>query len=292
MVSPETPQPEVLTPLVSVVIVSYNCREALERCLDSIGRSLSRERIETLVVDAGSRDGSAEVDSDRPWVQVIRMPMYFGRTRARNIGTRTARGDYIFFLDPRVEVQPDCIIRLAETLEQRSDAAAAVPVLDSPTGGRAASAFRLPDAAALRRASLTLEPLPRVEPSGGAVEAAEDWAVMIRKTFLGGMNYLNEKRFSEFWALLDVFHQIRLAGRKVLLVENARATLHPELPPVASRRELVSDAVAGAASYVARYEGPFAALGFRLACLFSALGSLDLGLAWYILQGRRLDPTQ
>jgi GT2 family glycosyltransferase len=292
MVSPETPQPEALSPLVSVVIVSHNCREALERCLDAIGRSRSPERIETLVVDAGSRDGSAEVDSDRPWVQVIRMPMYFGRTRARNIGTRTARGDYIFFLDPRVEVQPDCILRLAETLEQRPDAAAAVPVLESPAGGRVASAFRLPDAAALRRASLRLEPLPRIEPSGGVVEAAEDWAVMIRKTFLGGMNYLNEKRFSEFWALLDVFHQIRLAGRKVLWVEDARATLHPELPAVASRRELVSDAVAGAASYLSRYEGFFAALGFRLACLLSALGSFDLGLAWYILQGRRLDPTQ
>lgn len=292
MVIPETPQPEVFPPLVSVVIVSHNCREALERCLDAIGRSRSLERIETLVVDAGSRDGSAEVDSDRPWVQVIRMPMYFGRTRARNIGTRTARGDYVFFLDPRVEVQPDCIIRLAETLEQRNDAAAAVPVLEAPGGGSIPAAFRLPDPAALRRASLALEPLPRVESFSGALEAAEDWAVMVRKTFLGGMNYLNEKRFSEYWALLDVYRQIRLAGKKVLCVEEARATLHPELPPVASRRELVSDAVAGAASYVARYEGFMAGLGFRLACLLSALGSFDLGLAWYILQGRRLDPTQ
>lgn len=292
MVSPETSQPEVLPPLVSVVIVSHNCREALERCLDAIGRSRDSGRIETLVVDAGSRDGSAEVDADRPWVQVIRMPMYFGRTRARNIGTRTARGDHILFLDPRVEVRPDCILRLAETLEQRSDAAAAVPALETPEGGRVASAVQLPDAAGLRRASLALEPLPRVEPAGGTVEAAEDWAVMIRKTFLGGMNYLNEKRFSEFWALLDVFRQIRLAGKKVLYVEEARATLHPPLAPVADRRELAADAVAGAASYISRYEGFLPAFGFRLGCFLSALGSFDLGLAWYILQGRRLDPTQ
>ncbi|MCS7042479.1 MAG: glycosyltransferase [Bryobacteraceae bacterium] len=290
--SPDTPQPEVLPPLVSVVIVSHNCREALERCLDAIARSTGAERIETLVVDAGSRDGSAEVDADRPWVQVIRMPMYFGRTRARNIGTRTARGDYIFFLDPRVEVQPGCILRLAETLENRNDAAAAVPVLETPAGEPVPAAFRLPDAAQLRQASLELKPLPRLEPSGEAVEAAEDWAVMIRKTFLGGMNYLNEKRFSEFWALLDVYAQIRLAGRKILLVGEARAVLHPELPPVADRRELAADAVAGAASYIARYQGFLAGLGFRLGCFFSALGRFDLGLAWYILQGRRLDPTQ
>jgi GT2 family glycosyltransferase len=292
LVHPEAAQPEVQPPLVSVVIVSLNCREALERCLDAIARSREPERLEVLVVDAGSRDGSAEVDAGRPWVQVIRMPMYFGKTRARNIGTRTAKGDYILFLDPRVEVQPDCIARLAGALEARADAAAAIPALESPAGDPVPSAFRLPGPAELRQASLNLEPLPRQPLSGDAVEAAEDWAVLIRKTFLAGMNYLNEKRFSEYWAMLDVWRQIRLAGKKVLYVEQARAVLHPELPPPASRRELVSDAVAGAASWIARYDGFFAALAFRLRCLLAALASLDPGLAWYILQGRRLDPTQ
>ncbi|GIU74189.1 MAG: hypothetical protein KatS3mg004_1276 [Bryobacteraceae bacterium] len=292
MVHSEVSPPEALPPLVSVVIVSHNCRTALERCLDAIGRSQGAERIETLVVDAGSRDGSAEVDADRPWVQVIRMPMYFGRTRARNIGTRTARGELVLFLDPRVEVRPETILRLAETLEQRPDAAAAVPSLETPDGAPVAITFRLPSADELRRSSLKLEPLPRVEAGGEAIEAAEDWAVMVRRTFLGGMNYLNEKRFSEFWAMLDVYHQMRLAGKKLLWIREARAMLHPELPPVAERRELVADAVAGAAGYIGRYHGFFAALGFRLRCLLAALGAFDLGLAWFILQGRRLDPTQ
>ncbi len=289
---PEASQPEALPPLVSIVIVSFNCRQALDRCLDAIARSRMAERFETVVVDAGSRDGSAEVDSDRPWVQVIRMPMYFGKTRARNIGTRTAKADLILFLDPRVEVETGCIAVLAEALEARQDAAAAIPVLRTPEGAPFACTFRLPEAAALRRASLALEPLPPAPPSGDAAEAAEDWALMIRRTFLSGMNYLNEKRFSEHWALLDVYRQIRSAGKKLLCVAGAGAVLHPPLPPVAPREELAADAVAGAASYIAKYEGFFAALGFRLACLLAALASLRLELAWFILQGRRLDPTQ
>lgn len=292
MVVPEAAQPEILPPLVSIVIVALNCRPALERCLDAIGRSRLLERFEVLVVDGGSRDGSAEVDAERPWVQVIRMPMYFGKTRARNIGTRTARADFVLFLDPRIEVAPDCIARLAEALERTPDAAAACPALLSPEGNAVHCALRLPDAAALRRASLLLEPLPRSPLHGDSAEAIEDWAVMIRKTFLAGMNYFSEKRFSEYWAMLDLWRQIRGAGKRILCVGDAAAVLHPELPPVASREEMAADAIAGAAAYLGKYEGFLAALGFRLRCLLAALGSFRLALAWYILQGRRLDPTQ
>jgi GT2 family glycosyltransferase len=292
VVVPETPAPESLPPLVSAVIVSHDCREPLERCLDALARSTVFDRLEVVVVDAGSRDGSAEVDAERPWVQVIRMPMYFGKTRARNIGTRTARADLILFLDPRVEVAPDCVEKLVSTLEERQDATAAFPAFQDPEGRPVECAFRLPDAAALRRASLELEALPRSPLQNGAAEGVEDWAVIVRKTFLGGMNYLNEKRFSESWAMLDVWRQIRGAGKKILCVGEARAVLHPPLRPVAPREELASDAVAGAAAYLAKYEGFFAALLFQIQCFFAALFSFRLGLAWGILQGRRLDPTQ
>lgn len=292
MVVPEASQPEAALPLVSIVIVAVDCREALERCLDSIHRSSIADRCEVLVVDGGSRDGSADVDADRPWVQVIRMPMYFGKTRARNIGTRTARADLVLFLDPRVELAPDCLARLAETLEARTDAAAACPSFTKEDGAPVECAFSLPDAAALRQASLRLEPLPRAPLQDGAAEAVEDWAVMIRKTFLAGMNYLSEKRFSEHWAMLDVWRQVRNAGKRALCVSEANAVLHPELPPPALADELAADAVAGAAAYLGKYDGFLAALAFRLRCLLSALGSFRLSLAWYILQGRRLDPTQ
>lgn len=292
MVVPEASPPEAAPLLVSVVIVSHDCRPELERCLDALARSTVFDRMEVLVVDAGSRDGSAEVDHDRPWVQVIRMPMYFGKTRARNIGTRTARADLILFLEPRVEVAPDCVEKLAAALDQRPDSAAAFPVFQTPGGQPAECAFLLPDAARLRRASLDLEPLPRAPLHEGAAEAVEDWAVLVRKTFLSGMNYLNEKRFSEYWALLDVWRQMRGAGKRIVCASGAAAVLHPPLRPVAAREELAADAVAGAAAYLAKSGGFLASLGFRIRCLLAALFSLRPGLAWNILQGRRLDPTQ
>jgi len=292
MVVPESPPPEAALPLASVVIVSFNCRAALERCLDALARSTVFDRLEVLVVDAGSRDGSAEVDHDRPWVQVIRMPMYFGKTRARNIGTRTARADLILFLDPRVEFAPECIENLVAALDEHPEAVAAFPAFRTPDGQPVECAFPLPDPAQLRLASLHLEPLPRAPLRQGAAEAVEDWAVLVRKTFLGGMNYLNENRFSEHWALLDVWRQVRSAGKKILCAEQAAAILPPPLPPAAPREELAADAVSGAAAYIAKYEGFLSGLLFRLRCLLAALFSFRLGLAWNILQARRLDPTQ
>ena len=96
--SPETPQ----EPKVSVVIVTWNCIEALRICLTALNASRQRDRIEVLVVDAGSRDGSGQVDAEFSNVTVHRLPRNFGKTRARNIGIRTARAELVLFLDPEV----------------------------------------------------------------------------------------------------------------------------------------------------------------------------------------------
>lgn len=274
------------------MIVAHNCRGALERCLDAIGKSEQRERIEVLVVDAGSRDGSAEVDEGRPWVDVIRMPMNFGKTRARNIGTRTARGELILFLDPRVEVRPDTVRLLAGQLEAREDAWAATPVLETPEGVQLIHTFLLPGADQLRQASFRLLPLPRTPVLTEMAEAVDEHAFMVRKQVLSGMNYLDEKRFSEHWGLLEVCWQIKNAGKKILVARQARATLHPGGQAPAGDPQYVADSVAGAAAYVAKHYGFAAGLLFRLRCFLAALGSLRLGLGWAILAGRRLDPTQ
>lgn len=104
-------------PRVSVVIVSYNCEEALRRCVQALEASRGREQMEILTVDAGSEDGSPRIDSEFPAVTVMRLPRNFGKTRARNIGVRTAQADLLLFLDPHVEVDPGTVLGLADLLD-------------------------------------------------------------------------------------------------------------------------------------------------------------------------------
>ena len=54
-------QPDASSPVVSVIVVSYNTCCLLARCLDSLDASAAPPVIEVLVVDNASADGSAEM---------------------------------------------------------------------------------------------------------------------------------------------------------------------------------------------------------------------------------------
>lgn len=283
-------EPEVpAKPRVSIVLVAHNCEPALRRALTALEASRDRSSFEILVVDAGSQDGTGRLDSDFPEITLLRLPRNFGRTRARNIATRSAQADLVLYLDPRVEVAPETVTSLAALLESRDECTAAVPTFLDEAGRPAPAGHVLPSAAELQAAALRAEPLPRA--SGEIVPAAEEYAVMVRRTFLLGMNYLDEKRFSEHWALLEVFWQIRNAGRKVAVCP-APATLHPAGAASFDEALLVADRVSGAAAYIAKHAGLGAAISFRLKCFLGALGSFKPGLAFSILGGSRIDPTQ
>ncbi|MCU0248284.1 MAG: glycosyltransferase, partial [Bryobacter sp.] len=90
-------------PAAAVVIVVNNQRDALVRCLRSLEASTIRQRMEIIVVDSGSGDGSGRVDEEFEQITVLRLPRDFGKSRARNIGVRTAKADLLLFTDPRVE---------------------------------------------------------------------------------------------------------------------------------------------------------------------------------------------
>jgi len=106
---PEEPRP----PKVSVVVVSCNRVDLLRSCLAALEKSESREAMEILVVDNGSTDGSAQLESDFPATRFIRIPRNFGLTKAMNLGLRAASGDYILFLHEDTELSPETVRELA-----------------------------------------------------------------------------------------------------------------------------------------------------------------------------------
>lgn len=294
--SPETPQ----EPRVSVVIVTWNCIEALRKCLVALNSSRQRDRIEVLVVDAGSRDGSGQVDTEHSNVTVLRLPRNFGKTRARNIGIRTARAELILFLDPEVEVTPATVMALAAALEADNQAVAVLPRLVDDSGLPAPIGNRLPDRAALASACRTNSGLP-LGPEEETVELGSDAALLVRKSFLRGMNFLDEKRYSEFWGELELFWRIQSAGKRALIASEP-AMLHARRTsvhiPRAEEALLASDRVAGAAAFISKQEGWAAMISFVAGQFFSALGmafrepGYGLRLAFGILTGSRIDGTQ
>src|SRR5277367_902911 len=127
----ERPLPEELppTPKVTALIFSYDSAPALRRCLAALEGSNDRASIEILVVDCGSHDESPQLDSEFSNITMLRLPRYFGRTKALNIGTRTATGEYILFMTPEVEVLPTTIPSLVSHLDSDPETVAVCPLL-------------------------------------------------------------------------------------------------------------------------------------------------------------------
>src|SRR5260370_12465260 len=113
---------QAAAPKVTALIFSYDSAPALRRCISALESPYDRSTIEILVVDCGSHDESPQLDSEFPEVTILRLPRYFGRTKAINIGTRTAAGEFLFILTPDVEVLPNTIPALLSRLESHSAA--------------------------------------------------------------------------------------------------------------------------------------------------------------------------
>jgi len=97
---------------VSVIIVSWNTRDLLRDCLQSIYEQATEVSFEVYVVDNASKDGSAEmVSAEFPDVRLIRNPDNRGFAAANNQGIAIAAGRYILLLNSDTRVLDRAICR-------------------------------------------------------------------------------------------------------------------------------------------------------------------------------------
>jgi GT2 family glycosyltransferase len=84
----------------SVIIVSFNTKDILRECLESVQRESDGLRIETLVLDNHSSDGSAEmVENEFPRVRLLRSTVNLGFGAANNLAIQVAGGRYVILLN-------------------------------------------------------------------------------------------------------------------------------------------------------------------------------------------------
>jgi N-acetylglucosaminyl-diphospho-decaprenol L-rhamnosyltransferase len=107
-----------MTPDVTAVVVSWNTREHLARCLAALEDAADGVRVETIVVDNGSSDGSqAMVAAKFPRVRLIQSPDNVGFGRASNMGAAAGTGRAILLLNSDCEPAPGAVGTLLGALD-------------------------------------------------------------------------------------------------------------------------------------------------------------------------------
>lgn len=110
-------QNATIKPLVSIVIVNWNGKHLLSECLDSVFDQAFKD-FEVIVVDNGSRDGSAEyVRSFYPSAKLVELKANTGFAAGNNAGIRIASGKYIALLNNDTRTDPVWLAQLLKAAE-------------------------------------------------------------------------------------------------------------------------------------------------------------------------------
>jgi GT2 family glycosyltransferase len=123
---------------LSIVIVNWNTRDFLRRCLESVQKDearLENFEIETIVVDNASNDGSREMLREHfRWVQLVFNDDNAGFAKANNQGIRQSSSRHILLLNSDTEIHAGALNTLISFLDDNPQAGAAGARLLNPDG--------------------------------------------------------------------------------------------------------------------------------------------------------------
>lgn len=113
---------------LSIVIVNFNAKEYLRKCLDSIFES-DFKNLEIIIVDNNSKDGSQEELKEyaktKPQIKLILSKKNSGFSAANNQGIKKAIGRYILFLNPDTNVYPNTFSYMINFMDKNKNVGAA-----------------------------------------------------------------------------------------------------------------------------------------------------------------------
>lgn len=112
-------------PSVSVVVLNFNGRRFLDRCLQSaLALDYPADRLQIVLVDNGSLDGSVEhVRRRYPSVEVLALDANYGFAEGNNRGARGARNEWVAFLNNDMWFRPSWLRDLFSPLQSQPDLA-------------------------------------------------------------------------------------------------------------------------------------------------------------------------
>jgi GT2 family glycosyltransferase len=219
---------------LSIIIVSWNVRSLLQTCLKSVEVEQGALRLEIIVVDSGSDDGSPEMVREQfPQVHLIVREDNVGFPLGNNIGLAEANGRYLLLLNPDTEVVGEALSRMVGYLDGNPDVGVVGGQLLNPDNTVQSSRRRFPTVATAFFESTWFQPFaPKgilrryyAEDIDDGETADVDWVkgacLMTRKTILDEVGPLDADYFM-YSEELDWCKRIKMAGWRVVYFPEAK----------------------------------------------------------------------
>jgi GT2 family glycosyltransferase len=209
-------------PRLSIIIVSYNARADLERCLASVIDHPPAIDHEIVVVDNASADDTVETLRSRwPGVRLIEAGGNLGFSRANNIGIRQSFGELVLLLNGDTVVPPGEIDELVGVLDRRPNAAVVGPRLVDADGkaelsfGGMISPFN-----ELRQKLRARGNVERLTSREQEVDWVSGACLLVRRSDAEAVGLLDERYFL-YTEDVDFCAAIRARGRRVVFTPAA-----------------------------------------------------------------------
>ena len=244
---------------LSIIIISYNTRDLLRNCLQSVLRHPPSCEFTLTVVDNASADGSVEmVRAELPQVRVIANESNLGYAAAINQALRGLTAEYALILNSDIEVDPASVEALLAFMGETPVAGMCAPQLFLPDGstqptwrrgfslGQFAAQQLLVDKLFCRAGACT--------PPSGSVEHLDGAALLVRAAALRQVGLMDEG----YWMYCedsDWCLRFRRAGWELHYVPQARMLHHHGASSKSTRGEMLASYNLAAARYFRLHGG-------------------------------------
>ena len=274
-----------ITMNLSIIIVSWNTRNLLARCLSSLYRHFPSSEFEVFVIDNASKDGSASMVLERfPQVQLIENDENVGYAKANNQAIHQSSSRYVLLLNPDTEIKSGAFETLVRYMDEHPQTGAAGAKLLNPDGTLQVSCYPAPT---LSRELWRLFHLDRIKPYGiyemrgwdlnkpRQVDCLQGACLIIRREVLDQVGLLDEDYFI-YSEEVDLCYRMKKAGWQLYWVPSAKVVHFGGQSTNQVAEDMFLQLYRGKILFFRKHYGLLAAYIYKLVLLVSTLARLAL----------------
>ena len=200
----------MISPKVSVIIVNFDGKELLEKCLKSLFKN-DYENFEVILVDNNSTDGTIEfVTKNYPSIIIIKLDSNKGFAEPNNIAAKIAKGDYLLLLNNDTVVTCNFISEMIKVMEHDKTIGICQSLLLKPDGSVDSSGDFIDKLGVVYNSKTKTDEIREISSARGA-------SMLIHKELFNKLEGFDKKFFVSFEDV-DLGWRTWILGYRVVLI--------------------------------------------------------------------------